>query len=122
MTFKSLNIYLIILTVTSLFILFLYTFFYTPLEISLLENNTLHLEKVVSVSGNLKNLELKENNLFLEACNYSKCLKAVYFNISKNNHELLNNAYLYNKQVKLTGKYTLYNKKEEIIIYKFEVK
>lgn len=121
MEIKTFNYVLIILTVIGLFTLYLYTSFSTPLEISLLDNNLEHLEKVVLVSGTIKNFTPKNNHLFFEVCNYSKCLKAVYFNISKNNLSFLESAYILNKSINLTGKYTLYNDKPEIIIYKYEV-
>jgi len=120
MNIKTFNYSLIVLTVIGLFLLYLSTFLNTPLSLDLTKDNTENLEKVVSVSGTIKNFNLKKNNLFFEVCNYSKCLTAVYFNISKSNLELIENIHLSNKQIKVTGKYTLYNDKKEIIVYKFE--
>lgn len=122
MNFKNLNKYLIILVVFGLFLLFLHTIFYTPKEISLLEDNTKYLNKVVAIEGVLKNLNLKNNHLFFEICEFSRCLTLVYFNISSKNLELLNEANLKNKTVKVIGNLELYNQKQQIIVYKFEVK
>lgn len=121
MRFKSLNIYLLITIIFGLISLFVYTFFYSPTEISLLEDNTEYLEKVVSLKGTLKDLSLVSNNSFFYICSYSKCLKAVYFNIPSKDYDLLKQAILNNQQVKVTGKYTIYREAEEIIVYKFEV-
>ncbi len=122
MDLKSFNYFLIILTIIGLLTLFLYTFFYSPKEISLLEDNKLYLDKVILLSGTIKNYSLKENHLFFSVCNYSKCVPVVYFNVSKNNSNKIYAAYLEKKTVKVTGKYILYNQKEEIILYKYEVK
>jgi hypothetical protein len=122
MNFKSLNYFIIVLTVIGLLSLFLYTFFYNPKEISLLEDNTKYLDKVISVSGTIKNYNLRENNLFFEVCNYSKCMPVVYFNVSKNNSQTIKDIYLLKKEIKVTGKYILYNQKQEVILYKYEVK
>jgi hypothetical protein len=122
MNFKSLNYFIIVLTVIGLLSLFLYTFFYNPKEISLLEDNTKYLDKVISVSGTIKNYNLRENNLFFEVCNYSKCMPVVYFNVSKNNSQIIKDIYLLKKEIKVSGKYTLYNQKQEVILYKYEVK
>lgn len=122
MNVDRLNFVLIILTVISLFALFLFTVFFKVPEISLLENNSLYLEKVISVTGKINLLEIKGENLFFSICHFSKCLPVVYFNPSKANILFLEDAYLRKNNLKVTGKLTIYNNKEEVILYKYEIK
>lgn len=121
MNLEKLNIYLVILTIISLFLLFIFSFFFKPPVVSIDKDFEKHLDKVVLVSGTIKEVSLKENNLFFQICKYSRCVKVVYFNASKNEIDVLNKASLRKQEVKIIGKVTLYNDQPEIILYKFEV-
>lgn len=121
MNVEKLNIYLIILTIISLFLLFIFSYLYKPTEITVTKDLSNYLNKVVSISGNIKEITLKENNLFFNICDFSRCVKIVYFNPSKNSKDIINSAYANKKKINVTGKVELYNNEFEIILYKYKV-
>jgi len=117
---KKLNLFLIFTIIISLLIFLFCTLFFKAPILDLLSPDSSLLEQVVLVSGNLKDFSLENNNLFFKICNLSSCIDVVYFNPSKTNVDLLQNAFSFKKEIKITGKYTLYQNKPEIILYKFE--
>lgn len=121
MNSKKFNIFLIIFLLLGFVLFFLKILFYSPPLISLLEDNQGFVEKVVNVSGTLKNIEVKDKLVFFEVCELSRCLDVVYFNPSKKNKELLGNASVLRKKILLNGKLTIYENSLELILYKFEV-
>ena len=118
---KLLNQLLVIFVIIGLFCLLLYTLFFKPPVLEVLDLDDSYLEQVVSVSGTVKNLKEINNNLFFNLCNYSACVKVVYFNFSQNNYSLINESFSFKKKATVIGKFTLYEKEKEIILYKFEI-
>lgn len=106
---------LLLIAITGTVLLLIYHYFSIPTEISLFEDNSTLLEKKVSVSGTIKNITPNNNHVFFKICQYSKCIDAVYFNISKTNLVFLEKSYLENNKIEVVGKLTFYNNKLEII-------
>ena len=117
---SKLKTFLIFAIIISLLIFLFYILFFKAPVLDLLSPDISLLEKVVSVSGTLKDFSIENNNLFFKICNFSSCIDVVYFNPSKTNVNLLQNSFSFKKEIKITGKYTLYQSKPEIILYKFE--
>jgi aspartyl/asparaginyl-tRNA synthetase len=112
---KYFNNLLLLFVITGTLLLLIYNYFSQPITLSLFQDNFSHLEKQVSISGNIKEINEKNNNLFFKICQYSKCIDVVYFNISKNNLFFIETNYLNNNSIKVIGKLIMYNDKLEII-------
>ncbi len=120
MNTDSLRYLVIIVSIIGILLLTLQIYFYNPPEIRLVNNNTDYLDKVVTIKGIIKDVELKDNILFFKVCEYSRCLDCVIFNTSKNQTNNINSFTNSKNQIKLTGKYTLYNEKPELIVYNID--
>lgn len=115
--FKRLVIFV---SIIGILLLILFSKTYVSKTLDLTKDNSESLEKVVIVCGNLKQLELKNNNLFFKICDRLVCLDAVIFSISKKEYTTLNSNYLNYEKICLKGKYTIYNSEPELIVYNFE--
>jgi hypothetical protein len=123
MNLSNLKEITLIVSIIGILLLVINSYVYVPTKYYVsdiyLENKNL-INKTISVSGTISNISIKENILFFNVCEISKCLPAVLFNYSELQKSELESAKSKNIEQSLTGKYTLYNNSPEIIIYKID--
>lgn len=111
----------IIVSVISLFLLSIYTYYYSSPSFSVydfvhLTDSDKYLEKTMSLSGTIREPIIKENHLFFELCSGSTCVFGVIFNYKDFQKQIIFN----NQTIKVTGKYTIFNNQKEIIVSRLD--
>ncbi len=111
----------IIVSVISLFLLSTYTYYYSPPSFSVSDfihtmDSDKYLEKTISLSGTIRDPLVKENHLFFKVCSGATCVLGVIFNYKDFQKQMVFN----NQTIKVTGKYTIFNKQKEIIVSRLD--
>ncbi len=96
-------------------LLLMYYFETSELSVSAVSEN--HINKTLSVTGNVKYIALKSNTLFFELCDSSACISCVYFNPSKKLIIDLKELQESNKEITVKARYQKYYETKELIVY-----
>ncbi|MDD3178398.1 MAG: hypothetical protein PHR26_02670 [Candidatus ainarchaeum sp.] len=116
---KSFVIFFILIIIFCFIFLSFLTFFYKPPSLNLFDFNfDFHLNKSISLNGLVKNVVIKDNILFFEICQYSRCLDCVIFNFTSFQKDLVYKKSLDKSFLEVIGLLTEYNNKPEIIVYR----
>ncbi len=110
----------ILFSIVGLILLVVYSFFFVPEEQSISSLPTLKEGTIVSTSGIIKELAVKDNLVQFQLCEYSICIQAVLFNPSNSQLDVLNNLSITKENTRLSGQYKLYMDNPEIIVYNIE--
>lgn len=117
MSYKFFKNLMLIIVIIGILLIIVYTYFYQPPSLSLLNDNSNYLDKVVSITGSIKNLQEKNNVLQFQVCKYTRCIDSVLFNVSKFQESKIKSRSIDKQTTTVIGKLTEYNNSLEIMVY-----
>jgi len=120
MNFKFFKNLMLIITIIGVLLIVIYTNFYEPPSLNLLKDNSKYLDKVVSITGSLKNLQTKNNVLLFQVCKHTRCVNCVLFNANKFQESKIKSQTINKLDITIVGKLTEYNNSLEIIVYEIK--